>query len=114
MATTITGEDITTGSGFDSRYQGSSRPMFAVEKTIFTSGNVGNYDVVKVNNGNHFDATSGRFTAPVAGIYTFNVRGGLSGPGTTNSHSTTQVRVLATTPADAAADNFMNNVIVVC
>jgi hypothetical protein len=79
MATTITGEDIVTGSGFDSSYQGSSRPMFAVEQTNVVTGDVGNYNVIKVNNGNHFDATSGRFTAPVSGIYTFNVRGGNSG-----------------------------------
>ncbi len=38
--------------------------------------------------------------------------GGLSGWGTDNSHSTTQVRVLAVTPADNPTDNPQCNVVV--
>jgi hypothetical protein len=39
-----------------------------------TTSRVGvNYELVTVNVGAHFDATSGEFTAPVNGIYQFSI-----------------------------------------
>tara|TARA_R110000803_G_C11883065_1_gene310001 strand:+ start:43 stop:717 length:675 start_codon:yes stop_codon:yes gene_type:complete len=46
------------------------QPAFFVGGTTFTSSSV-HYGTPYVNRGSHYSPTTGRFTAPVAGVYTF-------------------------------------------
>ena len=51
----------------------SAHPCFDVVKSNanVSSGNYILYNTLNVNNGNHYDSSNGRFTAPVAGFYFF-------------------------------------------
>jgi len=54
-----------------------SRPSFSATRDAgdVASGNVIVFDDVRTNIGSHYDASNGRFTAPVAGTYAFFVYG---------------------------------------
>ena len=47
-----------------------NRPAFSISlSNNWTAGGVIKFDLIVVNNGNHYDPSTGRFTAPVSGLY---------------------------------------------
>ena len=73
-----------TGNGY---FTASNLPAFAASdsRTISLSNvdlTTNFYDTIFINNGNHFNASNGRFTAPVAGYYdvSFQTNGTSNGP----------------------------------
>ena len=58
-----------------------SQPAFSVNRTAgnYTSNSVIVWNSVVYNQGNHYNSSNGRFTAPVAGVYQFNVMGSITG-----------------------------------
>ena len=54
-----------------------SRPAFSATRDAgdVAVGSVVIFDDVRTNIGNHYDASNGRFTAPIAGTYAFFVYG---------------------------------------
>ena len=64
-------------------------PAFRVHRTAgnYTSTTVIIWNVVTYNQGGHYNSSNGRFTAPVAGVYQFNVMGSITGnPGNSSLH----------------------------
>jgi hypothetical protein len=57
------------------------QPAFSARKDSVVSGPalVSSYDQVDFNVGSHFNASTGRFTAPIAGLYAFWYTGGNGG-----------------------------------
>ena len=57
-----------------------SQPAFRASRTAgnYTSADTIVWNNVIYNQGNHYDNSNGRFTAPVAGIYQFNVMGSIT------------------------------------
>lgn len=57
------------------------QPAFSANRTAgdYTSHSVIVWNSVVYNQGNHYDSSNGRFTAPVAGVYQFNVMGSVTG-----------------------------------
>tara|TARA_Y100001935_G_scaffold229968_1_gene209991 strand:+ start:1585 stop:2568 length:984 start_codon:yes stop_codon:yes gene_type:complete len=56
-------------------------PAFRVHRTAgnYTSTTVIVWNVVTYNQGGHYNSSNGRFTAPVTGVYQFNVMGSITG-----------------------------------
>ena len=57
-----------------------SQPAFRASRTAgnYTSADTIVWNNVIYNQGSHYDSSNGRFTAPVAGIYQFNVMGSIT------------------------------------
>jgi len=62
--TTSTGVDVTG-------YITSDQPAFDAAQPGQTSGDLSSWSTTTVNTGNHWNASTGRFTAPVTGVYLF-------------------------------------------
>ncbi len=72
--TTTIGEDITVGNNLyvTGYVLVPDRPAFSVSLfDYWTTRGVILFDVIGVNNGSHYSSATGRFTAPVAGLYQF-------------------------------------------
>lgn len=80
------------------------KPAFTAHRNSggdISSGNVMVFNSTRVNIGNHFDTSTGKFTAPVAGTYFFNT----TCLSTSNASSNDlQIRVDGTNVAQARAD----------
>ena len=74
-----------------------NRPAFSVTlSNHWTTAGVIKFDVIGVNNGNHYDPSTGRFTAPINGLYQV-CYGGIQYPVNTTSYADIRVNgVLAT------------------
>ena len=62
-------------------------PAFRVHRTAgnYTSTTVIVWNVVTYNQGSHYNSSNGRFTAPVDGVYQFNVMGSITNSPANNS-----------------------------
>ena len=62
-------------------------PAFRVHRTAgnYTSTTVIVWNVVTYNQGGHYNSSNGRFTAPVTGVYQFNVMGSITNSPANNS-----------------------------
>ena len=50
----------------------TNRPAFMARRTSNQSAGTVVFDTVMVNQGSHYDNSNGRFTAPIAGLYSFS------------------------------------------
>tara|TARA_A100001515_G_C4489453_1_gene182795 strand:+ start:174 stop:659 length:486 start_codon:yes stop_codon:yes gene_type:complete len=50
----------------------TNRPAFMARRTSNQSAGTVVFDTVMINQGSHYDNSNGRFTAPIAGLYSFS------------------------------------------
>jgi len=50
----------------------TNRPAFMARRTSSQSAGTVVFDTVMLNQGSHYDNSNGRFTAPIAGLYSFS------------------------------------------
>ena len=65
----------TTGMTIDSSGRvttSTNRPAFVARRTSGSSTGIIIFDTVLLNQGSHYDNSNGRFTAPIAGLYSFS------------------------------------------
>ena len=65
----------TTGMTIDSSGRvttSTNRPAFVARRTSGSSTGIITFDTVLLNQGSHYDNSNGRFTAPIAGLYSFS------------------------------------------
>ena len=64
----------TTAQTVDSsgRVTTPARPAFMARRTSNQSAGTVVFDTVMINQGSHYDNSNGRFTAPIAGLYSFS------------------------------------------
>ena len=90
------------------RVTASGTPYFRVQKTngSLTSSQIIIWNTVIQNVGSHYNSSNGRFTAPVNGVYQFNVLGSItSSPTDTSLH---RVRINGTFQSDLFPTIYYN------
>ena len=100
----------TTAMTIDSagRVVSPAKPAFMARRTSNQSTGVVIFDTAVVNQGSHYDTSTGKFTAPVAGVYSFSTVV-LSNNDGTDNYFRSEIHINGTTYAVSQAYTFSDN-----
>ena len=85
-----------------------ARPAFMARRTSNQSSGIVIFDTAMINQGSHYNTSDGKFTAPIAGLYTFSSVV-LSRLGGTDNYFTLELWVNGTSYAEMQGYSYLDN-----
>lgn len=85
-----------------------ARPAFMARRTSNQSSGIVIFDTAMINQGSHYNTSDGKFTAPIAGLYTFSSVV-LSRLGGTDNYFTLEVFINGASYAEMQGYSYLGN-----